>query len=166
MNFSPLDFSKFHRFESAPKIFLSSISEFYLEDLVLENGISRPNCLGGASTHALSGASIWFQSSSSLFYPLKLGNSGSSRILRDFLSYEIKFSEFSIDAPTPRKWRLYEFDGTHKNIFRSSEKSFQDHFYLQPNDFINSLKTLEISKEIPLFFHLSIEIQRILPFLH
>jgi len=111
------------------------VSNIIIDDIVLPDGTTHMNTLGGAGTHAAMGMRTWdanvgFVSTAGRDLPdVHRGMLGSSGV--DLAG--VKVSE----KPTPRAWQLLEPDGQRTEVFRTPFEDLQA-MIPRPDDFPSS----------------------------
>jgi len=117
-----------------------TLSNLIIDDIVLADGRSFMNTLGGAGTHALVGMRVW---SDRLGYVASVGADLDPRHRAMLEALGIDLAGF-VERPgytTARAWQLFEIDERRIEIFRTSEADF-DRFKPQfadiPDDYLGA----------------------------
>ena len=102
------------------------VSNIIIDDIVLPDGTTHMNTLGGAGTHAVMGMRTWdvnvcFVSTAGRDWPdVHRGKLGSAGV--DLAGVKVS------DKPTPRAWQLFEPDGQRTEVFRTPFEDLQAMF--------------------------------------
>lgn len=87
----------------------------FIDDIVLPNGITHMDTLGGGTIHALLGSVVWGEPvgvSAFIGYDL-------SPQSRNFLNERMDTTGLvELDIPQARAWQLFEYDGTRREVSR------------------------------------------------
>jgi len=100
-----------------------SYSGLIIDDIVLPDGRTYFNTLGGSATHALIGMRVW---SDRLGYFAAVGNDFSDDHRRQLETLGIDLTGLLVrdDYPTARAWQLFELDERRVEIFRTDIDDF------------------------------------------
>jgi sugar/nucleoside kinase (ribokinase family) len=100
-----------------------SYSGLIIDDIVLPDGRTYFNTLGGSATHALIGMRVW---SDRLGYFAAVGNdfAASHRDRLEHLGIDLSGLLVRDDYPTARAWQLFEPDERRVEVFRTDIKNF------------------------------------------
>lgn len=94
-----------------------------IDDIVLADGHSWMNILGGAGTHALCGMRIW---SDQLGYVASVGEDFDPQHRAELLALGVDLSGVKVcpEYQTARCWQIFEWNERRTEIFRTSEEAF------------------------------------------
>jgi sugar/nucleoside kinase (ribokinase family) len=100
-----------------------SYSGLIVDDIVLPDGRTYFNTLGGGATHALVGMRVW---SGSLGYFAAVGDdfSPEHRAMLEAMGVDLRGLIVRRGEPTARAWQLFEPDERRIEVFRTSEEQF------------------------------------------
>ncbi|MBZ0296090.1 MAG: hypothetical protein K8L99_26255 [Anaerolineae bacterium] len=96
---------------------VAGVGSIFIDDIVLPDGRTYMNRLGGGVTHAMMGAAFWGTR------PGLVALAGQD--LPDTLKHELAqhldtSGMHFLDAPQIRAWQIFEFDGTRRELYRTS----------------------------------------------
>lgn len=91
------------------------VGAVFIDDIVLPDGITHMDTLGGGTIHALLGSVVWGERAGvSAFIGYDL-----SEKARSFLDERLDVTGLvELDIPQARAWQLFEYDGTRREVSR------------------------------------------------
>jgi len=108
------------------------IGNIIVDDIVLPDGTTRMNALGGAGTHAVMGVRVW---SPAVGFVSAVGLDFSPEHWARLSASEVDLSGVrQEELPTPRAWQLFEEDGQRTEVFRTPFEDLR-HLEAQPQHF-------------------------------
>jgi hypothetical protein len=114
------------------------VGAIFIDDIVLPDGTTYMNRLGGGVVHAMMGAAIWEE------HPGLVALAGNDLALEN-IEYLRQYMDlrglFTLEIPQIRAWQIFEFDGTRRELYRVKVTTkfiagaTPNHY---PNDYANS----------------------------
>jgi sugar/nucleoside kinase (ribokinase family) len=121
---------------SAPNII--GVGAIFIDDIVLPDGTTHMNRLGGGVVHAMMGAALWEE------YPGLVALAGNDLAIEN-IEYLRQYMDlrglFTLEIPQIRAWQIFENDGTRTELYRVKDTAqfingaTPSHY---PNDYTNS----------------------------
>lgn len=96
---------------------IAGVGAIFIDDIVLPDGHTHMNRLGGGVIHALMGAALWGAHPGLVALA---GNDLSDELLHDLSRYMDTRGLYLLDAPQIRAWQIFEWDGTRRELYRTS----------------------------------------------
>ncbi len=102
-----------------------TFSNLIIDDIVLSDGRTFMNQLGGAGTHALVGMRVW---NDRLGYVASVGSDLAPALRHALAEFGVDLQGLILREPyqTARAWQLFEPDERRIEIFRTSEEAFDE----------------------------------------
>jgi len=108
------------------------VGNIIIDDIVLSDGTTRMNTLGGAGTHALMGIRVW---GVTVGFVAAVGQDFPDEHWTRLAACGADLSGIRrAQLPTPRAWQLFEADGQRTEVFRTPFEDLQ-RLEAQPSDF-------------------------------